>query len=385
MFCKKCGNEVAAPVKFCGKCGTKVEELAPQPMPVSAGESTVECPQCHVPCKAGAKFCGRCGHSFAAAQAPRPEPVQTAPEPIAVSEMESVLNEDTTPAPLAVAPHTANATVLLVPEDVETNGKPAEAGLTAEPAQPMKVEPAPKRSLESAVDSTSTLPSAGGTGNSKSKIIAGALAGVIAIAVGGGWWIHSRGNDEPPVRVADSGSASSVSTSQASAPAPEAKPDSTSASLPAQTSASPPSPMVASAPILAPAPVPAVQAPQRPMPTPSQPSSKVATPTVAKEHTAAQRQKPATNNAPNTTTVPQIEQHASSTSSQVTPQLKSVARTIDEQYNDRAAKDCERGFPGLLCRERLKLALCDGRWSETPPAGQELCKRIEQKRESGLL
>lgn len=54
-------------------------------------------------------------------------------------------------------------------------------------------------------------------------------------------------------------------------------------------------------------------------------------------------------------------------------------KTIDEQYNVRAATECKAGFFGLVCRETLKSKLCEGKWTENPPAGQSLCKKVTSK------
>jgi hypothetical protein len=53
------------------------------------------------------------------------------------------------------------------------------------------------------------------------------------------------------------------------------------------------------------------------------------------------------------------------------------SKSIDDQYNDRADKECGRGFPALICRESLKVQLCNGKWAENPPEGQSLCKRVQ--------
>jgi len=60
---------------------------------------------------------------------------------------------------------------------------------------------------------------------------------------------------------------------------------------------------------------------------------------------------------------------------QATPVLKTEQKSIDEQYNERAAKECQKGFFGLVCRESMKAKLCDGTWTANPPQGQSLCKR----------
>lgn len=67
--CPNCGNELKDTAKFCGKCGTKIEQAPPQ----SAAEN--QCVECGAPLKPGAKFCPKCG----AAQTPpnNPQPAET--------------------------------------------------------------------------------------------------------------------------------------------------------------------------------------------------------------------------------------------------------------------------------------------------------------------
>lgn len=51
MFCPKCGSTINEGTKFCGKCGTAIENLR-------AGST---CPQCGKPYTPGTLFCGGCG------------------------------------------------------------------------------------------------------------------------------------------------------------------------------------------------------------------------------------------------------------------------------------------------------------------------------------
>lgn len=51
MKCSNCNAEIADNVKFCPKCGTKVERI----------ELIKKCPNCGEPLKDGAKFCAKCG------------------------------------------------------------------------------------------------------------------------------------------------------------------------------------------------------------------------------------------------------------------------------------------------------------------------------------
>lgn len=61
MTCPKCGNEVPEGKKFCGKCGTKLEDA-----PV-VNNATNVCAKCGAELTPGKKFCGKCGTPVAAA------------------------------------------------------------------------------------------------------------------------------------------------------------------------------------------------------------------------------------------------------------------------------------------------------------------------------
>ena len=50
------------------------------------------------------------------------------------------------------------------------------------------------------------------------------------------------------------------------------------------------------------------------------------------------------------------------------------AKTIDEVFSERLAAECSSGLSGLVCREKLRYAVCGDRWSQTPPPGQSICK-----------
>jgi hypothetical protein len=63
----------------------------------------------------------------------------------------------------------------------------------------------------------------------------------------------------------------------------------------------------------------------------------------------------------------------------VAPVSAEKAPTIDEQYNERADKECGRGIAAFICREQLKMKLCDGKYSDSPAAGQSLCKATKQQ------
>jgi hypothetical protein len=49
-------------------------------------------------------------------------------------------------------------------------------------------------------------------------------------------------------------------------------------------------------------------------------------------------------------------------------------RSIDEIYNERAAAECERGFLGLVCREKVRWSLCEGRWTPDEVPSMTVCR-----------
>lgn len=53
------------------------------------------------------------------------------------------------------------------------------------------------------------------------------------------------------------------------------------------------------------------------------------------------------------------------------------ARTLDQVFRDRGASECEDGLSGLICREKLRFKLCEGRWTTRPPPGQSICHQPE--------
>lgn len=84
MNCTSCGITLADGLKFCIKCGAKVEPVA-------------LCASCGKALKPNAKFCGGCG---AAVAAPAPEPVAApapeptpAPEPVVAPAVPPVVEE----------------------------------------------------------------------------------------------------------------------------------------------------------------------------------------------------------------------------------------------------------------------------------------------------
>jgi hypothetical protein len=61
------------------------------------------------------------------------------------------------------------------------------------------------------------------------------------------------------------------------------------------------------------------------------------------------------------------------------PKPVAAGKSLDDQYNERAAAECTPGFVGILCREKLRLSVCSDKWSESPPPGQSICKQNSNK------
>lgn len=78
VICSKCGNEVRPGARFCGSCGSPIEELQPA-APVIEEHTT--CPHCGKPIRKDAKFCPSCGLSIPAAAEAAPTPVPSEPPP----------------------------------------------------------------------------------------------------------------------------------------------------------------------------------------------------------------------------------------------------------------------------------------------------------------
>jgi hypothetical protein len=54
-----------------------------------------------------------------------------------------------------------------------------------------------------------------------------------------------------------------------------------------------------------------------------------------------------------------------------------AARTIDQAFKQRTATECEGGLSGLICQERIRRKLCEGRWSFTQTSGQKICYQAD--------
>ncbi len=47
--------------------------------------------------------------------------------------------------------------------------------------------------------------------------------------------------------------------------------------------------------------------------------------------------------------------------------------SVDEIYNERAAAECERGILGLVCREKVRWSLCEGKWTPDEVPSMTVC------------
>jgi hypothetical protein len=54
------------------------------------------------------------------------------------------------------------------------------------------------------------------------------------------------------------------------------------------------------------------------------------------------------------------------------------SKSLDQLYKERSASECAAGPIGFLCRESLRLTMCHGKWTDTPPPGQSMCRQAHQ-------
>ncbi|MDE2434371.1 MAG: zinc-ribbon domain-containing protein [Burkholderiales bacterium] len=202
MYCKKCGNELLASSKFCGKCGTPRSEASPTGAEDQALQAQQSCPSCGASCKVGAKFCGKCGHSFQSASLP---PRQARPG----ADAQSNLLDQSTDAPPAAA--------------------------QAEVKFDAPVKPAPDQPLHNT--ERSLVPKS--NSNSGAKISLYAISAVVVLgAVGGGlWFFKHRGS----VGVNDAMTPESRASAAAKPSAPAAEIAKTAAPVPTVAASAPPS------------------------------------------------------------------------------------------------------------------------------------------------
>jgi len=59
--------------------------------------------------------------------------------------------------------------------------------------------------------------------------------------------------------------------------------------------------------------------------------------------------------------------------------IEPKSETADGIYSRRSKAECSPGWTGIVCREIVKFEICSGSggWSENPPAGRSICRRVE--------
>ena len=71
MICPSCKKEIRDGLKFCNKCGAKIESAEPVSEKTES-ESKVICPNCGKELKPGQKFCNGCGTKIEATNSAEP-------------------------------------------------------------------------------------------------------------------------------------------------------------------------------------------------------------------------------------------------------------------------------------------------------------------------
>jgi|GEM_PF-2531940 len=65
MRCNNCGSDVQSGMKFCGVCGTKLQDAAG----AKGNSSMIACAVCGLEAPSGTKFCGGCGSAIGGSEA----------------------------------------------------------------------------------------------------------------------------------------------------------------------------------------------------------------------------------------------------------------------------------------------------------------------------
>lgn len=55
-----------------------------------------------------------------------------------------------------------------------------------------------------------------------------------------------------------------------------------------------------------------------------------------------------------------------------------VPKSVDQQLDELYSKECSPGLVGLLCREKFRLMMCSGKWSDNPAPGESACKNSQR-------
>lgn len=327
ISCPVCQKENRDQAKFCVHCGENFASYHP-------------CPSCHALSRSS-KFCTACGQKMEA-----PAPQATAGE--------AMLPVPAAQALLATAPEPPLAPASIpVPVPVpETVFEPApEVAPESQPEPVPESEPAPKSApVSSPVPAreekgSASNPNGTGAKSTPNLLVSGVL--VAALLAGGAYWFVSKDKATDPDLVATTPSQAPV-VQVAPSPAPQAA----ASAAPTEE----PAPVPVAVPVTPPADQPKAEVPPAKL--------------------AVVKKKPAEKKTPESLPVTPVQSAFEAPPVKVDTPLppKQIARTLDETLNARVAAECAKGFSGLLCREKIRFSVCDGKWSESPPPGQTACK-----------
>ena len=351
ISCPVCHQDNRDNAKFCAHCGENFAAYTP-------------CPSCHALSKS-TKFCTSCGQKMEAAVQ-----VPVADEKIpALSDVASVSPAaEAATLPERVAQALERAPTPL-PDKVATPlaSEPTTAPVPADAAH----EPLLERSPEPEAKMKNLTGNAeGGTPQSNLKLIISGALGAVLLVVGGYWFVTQKKTAEPSL-------ATTTSAPSSAAPTPSVAVPQLAVSEPPKAESEAP-PAIANPTTIA---EPTLTQPVVTAPAPAPASTVKPNVVVPPMKTAAVKKKSAESPAHDVVKTEPLKSVAAAPPvvAEPPPPPKPVVRSIDEQFSSRAAAECAKDFTWLICREKIRFSVCDGKWSENPPAGQSICKGVATK------
>lgn len=349
------------------------------------------CTKCGQANQAGAKFCTHCGATFNVTA--ENADIDAKPEPAEASIAQNKID-----VPTPVVPEVAPKVAPKVAEEV------VQAKVTPEAITPKAVTPepaAPKVSASKPVAVDTPMPASSASlsdeqnTDSKKNLLLIIVAFIVIVLLAGGAWLYKR--QQAPTTNADQAIASTSDTAEpATAPttasAPLAEPATT-----AKTNAVPAAPVAPAAVDSMKASTPAAPIKSTAAPTQSATLSKIDTnnlvarlqrealPTSCKSgETKVRKQSNVSvkqSRAIAKRAYPQLcdsdtVKNARSKSMPVeNAPIKVENKTVTQIYKERSKAECDSGIAGFVCREALRIKVCDRKWSSNPPSGQSVCFR----------
>lgn len=362
MFCTKCGQENQDGAKFCTGCGANFNITTPAPnstikpesatTPSTKNTSTEVAPEIVSP---------KITSGVVAPEVVAPE--AAAPEVVAPDVVKPEIVAPEVVAPKAIVPEA------VTPEVATPEAIPPQASIYSRPS-PLSGEP---------------------KGNNKKTFLFIIIAAIIVVLLAGGAWLYKRQQ------------------------AKTASADQTISSISETTEPAPAATVVVTPPLSPPA-EPTTMTPVTPGTVESMTASTTAAPITptATQHQSVTLSKTETNDLVarlQRGTLPancklaeakvRKENHVSvrqakaiakraypelcgTKSTRVTPSksmpvesapVKSESKTATQTYKQRSKAECDSGIAGFICRETLRVQICDGKWSSNPPSGQSVCFR----------